>query len=118
MLVWARRFGGVQRAGVECTGSYGAALSRYLSSQQVIVIEVNRADRSERRRRGKTDTIDAEGAARAVLSGRATAIAKSADGHVEMIRMFKPAKASGIKSRGQAINQLKAVLVRTDPSLR
>lgn len=43
---------------------------------------------------------------------------KSADGHVEMIRMFKLAKASGIKSRGQAINRLKAVFVRTDPSLR
>jgi len=53
-----------------------------------------------------------------VLSGPATAIAKSADGQVEMIRMFKLAKASAIKSRGQAINQLKAVLVRVDPALR
>jgi transposase len=118
LLTWARGAGPVHRAGVECTGSYGAALARYLHAEGVAVIEVNRSDRGERRRRGKTDTLDAEAAARAVLSGRATAIAKSADGQVEMMRMFKLAKASAIKSRGQAINQLKAVLIRADPALR
>ena len=118
LLGWARGFGRVDRGGVECTGSYGAALTRYLRSESITVIEVNRGDRSDRRRRGKTDTLDAETAARAVLSGRATAVAKSGDGHVEMLRMFKLAKASAIKSRSQAINQLKAILVRADPALR
>lgn len=118
LLAWARGFGTVDRAGVECTGSYGAALTRYLRSETIAVIEVNRGDRSDRRRRGKTDILDAEAAARAVLSGRATAVAKSGDGHVEMLRMFKLAKASAVKSRSQAINQLKAVLVRADPVLR
>jgi len=108
----------VHRAGVECTGSYGAALSRCLRCEAVTVIEVNRADRGERRRRGKTDSIEAEAAGRAVLSGRPTAIAKSGDGQVEMLRMFKLAKVSAIKSRGQALNQLKAILARTDPTLR
>ena len=118
LLAWARGFGAVHRAGVECAGSYGAALARYLSAETITVIEVNRGDRGERRRRGKTDTLDAETAARAVLSGRATAIAKSGDGQVEMLRMFKLAKASAIKSRSQAINQLKAILVRAEPELR
>jgi transposase len=118
LLAWARGFGALHRAGVECTGSYGAALSRHLPSEAVTVIEVNRTDRGNRRRRGKTDTIDAEAAARAVLSGRATAIAKAGDGQVEMVRMFKLAKASAIKSRGQAINQLKAILVRAESALR
>ncbi|WP_246059437.1 DUF1731 domain-containing protein [Herbidospora galbida] len=35
-----------------------------------------------------------------------------------MIRLFKTAKESAIKSRAQAIYQLKAVLVRADPALR
>lgn len=118
LLAWVRGFGPLHRAGVECTGSYGAALTRYLNAETITVIEVNRGDRAERRRRGKTDTLDAETAARAVLSGRATAIAKSGDGQVEMLRMFKQAKASAIKSRSQAINQLKAILVRTEPALR
>jgi transposase len=76
------------------------------------------ARQGHHRRRGKTDTIDAQAAARAVLSGRATATAKTGDGPVEMLRMFKLAKSSAIKSRTQAINQLKAVLVAADPTLR
>ena len=32
--------------------------------------------------------------------------------------MFKTAKASAVKSRTQAINQLKAVVMRADPALR
>ena len=118
LLAWAGRFGTVRRAGVECTGSYGAALARHLRTAGVEVIEVNAPDKATRRRRGKTDTLDAEAAARAVLSGRASATAKAGDGPVEMLRMFKLAKASAVKARTQTINQLKAVLVAADPELR
>jgi transposase len=118
LLAWARTFGTLRRAGVECTGSYGAALARHLQAEGVQVIEVNQPDRATRRRRGKTDAIDAETAARAVISGRATGSAKTGDGPVEMIRMFKLAKASALKARTQTINQLKAVLVAADPALR
>ncbi len=94
MLVWASGFGVLRRVGVECTGSYGAALTRHLRAAHVEVVEVNQPDKASRRRRGKTDAIDAEAAARAVLSGQATARAKISDGPVEMIRLFwrpKPA---------------------------
>ena len=117
LLEWAQAFGPVQRAGVECTGSYGLTLTRHLRQAGVEVVEVNQPDRSERRRRGKTDAIDAEVAARAILSGRATTVAKSGDGPVEMLRMFRQAKDSANKSRTQAINQHKAVLIRADPAL-
>ena len=82
------------------------------------MIEVNAADKATRRRRGKTDTLDAEAAARAVLSGRARGSAKAGDGPVEMLRMLKLAKGSAVKARTQTINQLKAVLVAADPALR
>jgi transposase len=118
MLDWAVALGPVRRAGVEGTHSYGAALTRHLLAAGISVIEVNQPDKAHRRRRGKTDTIDAEAAAGAVLSGRATAVAKTGDGHVERIRLFKLAKDSATKSRAQAINQLKAVLVGADPALR
>ncbi|MET9603329.1 IS110 family transposase [Streptomyces sp. NPDC006459] len=118
LLAWARTLGHLNRAGVECTGSYGAALSRYLHGRGITVFEVNQPDKATRRRRGKSDIIDAEAAARAVITGRATATAKAGDGPVEMLRLFKTAKASAIKSRAQAIDQLKAVLVVTDPELR
>ncbi|MGW6263697.1 IS110 family transposase [Streptomyces sp. NPDC055085] len=118
LVFWARSFGVLQRAGVECTGSYGAALTRHLRAEGIEVTEVNQPDKAARRRHGKTDAVDAEAAARAVLSGRATATAKTSDGPVEMMRLFKLAKGSAIKSRTQAINQLKSVLVSADATLR
>ena len=53
LLAWARRFGTVRRAGVECTGSYGAALARHLRAAGVEVMEVNQPDKATRRRRGE-----------------------------------------------------------------
>ncbi|CAM5664848.1 transposase [Streptomyces olivaceoviridis] len=113
LLVWARKRGTVRRAGVEGTGTFGAGLSRYLLAQRVQVYEVNRPDRSARRLWGKSDPLDAQAAARAVLSGRARA--KSGDGPVHSARIYKLAKDSAVKARTQAINQLKAVLVIADP---
>lgn len=118
LLAWAGALAVVRRAGVEGSHCFGAALTRHLRAAGLQVIEVNQPDKAERRRRGKSDALDAEAAARAVLSGRATAAAKSSDGPVEMIRLFNLAKASAIKSRTQAINQLKAVLIGTEPALR
>jgi transposase len=118
LVGWVGSFGVLRRAGVEGTGSYGAALARHLRAAGVEVIEVNAPDKATRRRRGKTDTLDAEAAARAVLSGRASGSAKAGDGPVEMLRMLKLAKDSATKARSQTINQLKAVLVAADPALR
>jgi transposase len=118
LLKWARGFGVLHRAGVEGTGSYGMALTRVLRGEGVLVVEVNRPDKTTRRRRGKNDAIDAECAARAVLSGRAESSAKAGTGTVETVRLFKLAKSSAVKSRTQAINQLKSVLICADPQLR
>ncbi|WP_420711451.1 IS110 family transposase [Streptomyces sp. NRRL F-3307] len=82
LLVWARKRGTVRRAGVEGTGTFGAGLSRYLLTRQIQVFEVNRPDRTARRLLGKSDPLDAQAAARAVLSGRTRAQAKSGDGPV------------------------------------
>jgi transposase len=117
LLAWARGFGVLHRAGVEGTGSYGAALTRELRRHGITVVEVNRPDRAARRRHGKTDTVDALAAA-AVLSGRANGTAKTGDGPVEMLRMLRLARTSAVKARTQAINQLKAVIVGAGPALR
>ena len=60
---WAIGLGEVATFGVEGTGSYGAGLARYLAQCSHTVIEVNRPDRSTRRRLGKSDPIDATMAA-------------------------------------------------------
>jgi transposase len=60
---WLCGFGEVLAVGVEGTGSWGAGLSRHLRARGLNVIEVNRTNRQTRRRKGKTDTVDAEAAA-------------------------------------------------------
>lgn len=93
---------------MEGTGSHAASLSRYLLAQGVDVLDVNRMDRADRRRRGKSDPLDAQNAARAVLRGRVSAQAKAGDGPVQIARMYKLTKVSAVKARTQAINQLTA----------
>lgn len=61
---WLRRLGTVERVGVESTGSYGAGLTRHLLAVGITVVEVNQPHPHTRRRRGKSDPIDAEAAAR------------------------------------------------------
>lgn len=48
-------FGQVWLVGVEGTGSYGAGLARHLAAAGFRVVEVDRADRGDRRRQGKFD---------------------------------------------------------------
>ena len=73
LLGWLQSFGTVVLVGVEGTGSYGAGLTRHLHDKGVRVVEVDRPNRQERRRAGKSDPLDAVEAARAALSGRAKA---------------------------------------------
>ncbi len=67
MLAWMRSFGDPQRVGIECSGSYGAGLLRYLQAADVDVLEVTAPDKKVRRRRGKNDDFDAESAAHAAF---------------------------------------------------
>src|SRR5262245_41238346 len=59
LLAWARGLGAVEAFGIEGTGCYGAALARFLRGHSQVVLEVNRPDRQARRRRGKSDPLDA-----------------------------------------------------------
>ena len=67
---------------------------------------------------GKSDTIDAEVAARSVLAGQSTAIPKTADGAVEMIRQLKVARDTAVKARTVAMITLKQIVVRAPAPLR
>jgi transposase len=117
LLGWARRLGQPDAWGIEGTGSFGAGLARFLRGEGQVVVEVNRPDRQARRRRGKSDPVDAEAAARAVQAQQGS-IPKAGDGQVEMIRSLRVARASAIKARTQAVNALKALLVTAPDELR
>jgi transposase len=115
---WLGQFGEVQAIGVEGTSSYGTALTRVLIGDGRKVIEVNRPSRTARRADGKSDQLDAEQAARAVLASTATAVPKSKSGSVEVIRMLRIARSTAVKSRTQAFNALHAVAVVAPQPLR
>jgi transposase len=104
---WLCTFGSPSRIGVEGTGAYGAGLSRYLQSRGLVVVEVDRTNRQIRRMRGKSDPVDAIEAARAVLSGRASGVAKTASGNVEAIRALQVAQRSGRQARARCLNQIR-----------
>lgn len=118
LLRWMRGFGELGPVGVEGTGSYGAGVTRHLVEAGVRVLEVDRPDRSDRRRRGKSDTFDAEAAARAALAGRRTAVPKSRDGAVEALRVLRLARSTAVKSRRAALQLLRNTVVSAPEELR
>jgi transposase len=118
LLAWMRSFGELVKIGVEGSGSYGAGLTRYLTGAGVEALEVNRPNRQTRRLRGKSDTVDAEAAARAALSGEARVTPKAQDGIVESIRALRVAFVSARRSRARVINQIGDLLVSAPGALR
>lgn len=118
LLAWLRDLGTLESVGIEGTGSYGAGLCRHLVAQGVRVIEVDRPDRTTRRTKGKSDPIDAECAARAVLAGTAVATPKDRTGAVESIRMLRIARSGAVKARTAAVNALRTIMVTAPESVR
>ena len=118
LLDWLVGFGPVTQVGVEGTGSWGVGLTRFLHSQDVTVVEVDRPNRQQRRRQGKSDPTDAISAARAALSGTATTTPKSRDGRVEEMRVLLVARRSGRQQRVQSLNQLRHLVFTVPEPIR
>lgn len=115
---WLAAHAPVAVVGVESTGSYAAGLTRYLHATGMKVIEVNQPHAHARARRGKSDAIDAEMAARKVLSGEVDTVPKDTTGVVESIRQLKVARASAIKARSAALLALGDVLISAPALVR
>jgi transposase len=119
LLRWAQAFGdATPRFGVEGTGAYGAGLAGHLRGAGCTVIEINRPNRQTRHARGKSDPIDAEAAALAVLSGEASPVPKSDEDRVGMIRTLRVARRSAVQSTTQISNQVKGLIVTAPAELR
>jgi hypothetical protein len=82
------------------------------------VVEVNRPNRLARRMDGKSDRLDAEQIARAVLGETLTAVPKAKSGTVEVIRTLRVTRASAVKARTQAFNTLWGIMIGAPSPLR
>ncbi|MDP3969764.1 MAG: IS110 family transposase [Nocardioides sp.] len=118
LLAWLRSHGEIEAIGVESTGSFGATLTRALTATGERVVEVNRPNRVARRMDGKSDRLDAEQIARAVLGHTATATPKAKSGIVEVIRTLRVTRTSAVKARTQAFNTLWGVMIGAPSPLR
>jgi transposase len=72
-----------------------------------MVVEVDRPNRQDCRRKGKTDVIDAIAAARAAQGERQLGAAKDRDGNVEAIRALVVAKRSAKPTKIKTLNQIR-----------
>ena len=118
LISWLGEQGDVDRVGVESTGAYAAGLVRALRAGGISVVEVNQPHRHARQRLGKSDPIDAELAARAALSGTATAVPKQTNGIVEAIRQLLVVRSGALKARKAALQQLNDLIVTAPEQLR
>ncbi|TMO64575.1 IS110 family transposase [Pseudoalteromonas aurantia] len=118
MLMWMSSFVRVSRVGIEFSGTYGLGLLRYMQSSGIDVLEVTAPDNSDRRRRGKDDTLDAENAAHAAFSKLRTVTPKTRDGMVESLRVLKSCRKSAVAARTVALQMIRTSIVSAPDELR
>ena len=118
MLAWMRSFGNVSRVGVECTGTYGAGLLRYLQRAGITTLEVTTPDKTVHRKRGKDDTLDAENAAHAAYAGIRTVTPKTRDGMIEALRVLKVCRKTAVAARRVALQMIQTQVISAPEDLR
>jgi hypothetical protein len=68
LLAWLWVFGRLVLVGVGGAGVGGVGLARFLAGEGVVMVEVDGPDCKARRWQGRSDSVDAEAAARAALA--------------------------------------------------
>lgn len=102
---------------LEGSGSYGAGLARFLVERGEQVLEVERPAREGSRGRLKSDALDAERAARAVLSGSSGSTPRLGR-QTQALRALLVAREGAVEASTAALNELRALLVTAPPELR
>jgi transposase len=102
---------------IEGTASYGRGLTVALSRRGEWVIEFDRPTRLTNDG-AKSDHLDAVRAAREVLGRDRLSAPRAHDGAREAIRVHAVTRAAAVRARTGAINELKALIVAADESLR
>lgn len=118
MLKWMSSFGKISRVGIECSGTYGLGLLRYMQSSGIEVLEVTAPDKVDRRKRGKDDTIDAENAAHAAYSKLRTVTPKTRDGMVESLRILRGCRKTAMAARTVALQMIRTSIVSSPDEIR
>ena len=93
-------------------------LLRYMQTAGIEVLEVTTPDKSDRRKRGKDDDLDAQNAAHAAFAGRRTVTPKSRDGMIESLRVLKVCRKTAVATRRVALQLIHNTIVCAPDELR
>lgn len=117
-LGWIQGFEGELLIGVECSGSFGAVITRRLIEAGLEVREVpallTHGERKRRPSQGKSDRIDALAIARAVARGEGLALPKLAD-VFEELKLLVDERKSHVRRKTQLVNKIHSDLVILRP---
>jgi transposase len=102
---------------LEGSGSYGAGLRRYLQRRGERVYEVERPVRQGSRGRAKSDALDAERAARALIAGLAGGAPRQG-GEREALQALLVAREGAVRAQTAATNELRALVLAAPEQLR
>jgi transposase len=114
----ARRRAPDRRAwALEGAGSYGVGFARFLAERGEYVLEVERPRRLGSLGRVKSDALDAERAARAVVAGTA-GVRPRLHAETQALRTLLVTREGAVVARTAALNELRALIVTAPAPLR
>jgi transposase len=102
---------------IEGSAGYGRGLAVALERHGEWVIEFDRPTRKTKDG-AKSDALDAIRAAREMLGRKRLSVPRAHEGVREAIRVHAVTRAAAVRARTGAINELKAMIVTADESLR
>jgi transposase len=102
---------------IEGSAGYGRGLAVALERNGEWVIEFDRPTRKSKDG-AKSDALDAVRAAREMLGRNRLSVPRAHDGIREAIRVHTVTRAAAVRARTGAINELKALIVTADETLR
>jgi transposase len=118
MLIWMRSFGEVTHVGVECTGTYGAGLLRYLQQAGVTVLEEPRRIKVIGASVARTIRLMPRTPSPAAFAGVRIVTPKSRDGMIESLRVLKICRKTAIAARRVALQLIHNTIVCAPDELR
>ena len=119
LITWAETHGRIEAFGIEGTGSYGRQPGTCGAPRGASGLGSESGATGARAAPLANPTPSMpRSRARSVLAGQSTAIPKTADGVVEMMRQLKITRDTAVKARTTAMNTLKQIIVHAPPELR
>jgi transposase len=117
LVTLAEQHSGLRAWALEGSGGYGAGLSRHLSDIGELVIELDRPQRPARRAGAKSDSIDAERAARDALARTRLAQPKSGRQRAAL-QLLLTTRRAAVEAGADAQKQLHAMVITAPEQVR